>query len=103
MTKISIMELQSLRKDISCSKSSVKSLEILLKIGEENLIERGIDLLGKIKMIRGLSDEEISEYTGVPAYKIKDILSGRQRITKLIAEKLAKLGYETSLFREDLL
>lgn len=100
MTRISILELEKLRKDVTVGKNSETILKKLFIIGEENLTENGVELLGKIKMLRGLSDEEISEYTGVPIYKIRDILCGRQRITKIMSEKLAKLGFKASLFEE---
>jgi len=94
MTKISIMELEKLRKDVTVGKDNVQLLSKLFTIGEENLSESGVELLGKIKMIRGLSEEDISEYTNVPLFKIRDILSGRQRITKVTGKQLAKLGYK---------
>jgi plasmid maintenance system antidote protein VapI len=71
-------------------------MDKLFKIGEENVIEEGVELLNKIKIIRGISDEQISEYTGIPLFKLKWILSGKSRITGKMADKLSKLGFNWS-------
>jgi transcription initiation factor IIE alpha subunit len=96
--KISFLDYENLRKDVRVSKENVKTLETLLEIGKENFHDNGVELLNKVKMIRGLTDEEMSKATGIHIKKLEKILNGEMRISRVIAEKLLVLGFPISAF-----
>ncbi len=95
-------ELETLIREVRVNGHFTSILKELFEIGRANLKDTGRDLLIAIKINRGLSIEEMSEATGLPVYKLENIMNGDSKITKITADKLKVFGYPSVSFLKGL-
>lgn len=101
MTTIDLMDLEKLRGAIHVSIKDKEIWEKLLAIGEENLTEGGVELIRKIKLLRGLSINEINELCGIRSGDLDKVLNGSWKISVGLAKKLSNLGYSKESFLKE--
>lgn len=92
------MDLEKLRLGISVPLCYKELWEKLLLVGEENLVETGVELIRKIKLLRGCGDGEISKICGIRQGDLEKILDGTWKISVGMATKLSHLGYTCEAF-----
>lgn len=93
-----LLQLETLRRNVSVSREYKDLLEELFNIGFDNLEESGSELLRRVMMVRGLSCKDVAGACGIMEYLVRDICDDKKGISKDCAKKLARLGFSEKAF-----